>query len=250
MNESRSKKNRRGRSNARQIIMTILLLGLMVEIVVAALTSPYFNIKNISVTGNITIPSKSIIETASIPSETNIFRLQTRRIVDDLLINPVIRRVRLHRKLPDGLIIAVNEREPDCLLKTPDNAYEIDSAGVPFRVPVKIDENIPIIIYDLKQRILLGKQIVDEIFTASRRCIEISRINCPFRIKEITVDQNGDICLNSHDGFNVKIGRPVDLEHKMDIASQVVIQIPLFRTTGDYIDVTCPDAPAVKYKNK
>lgn len=230
--------------------MTLLILGLLVEIVVAALTSPYFNIKNISVAGNITILKDKIIETAAIPSETNIFRLKTRRIVDDLMVNPVIKMVRIYRKLPDKLLIRITERTPDCLLKVPDNAYEIDSAGIPFRIPVKIDENIPIVIYDLKEKVILGKLITDDIFTASRRCIELSRINCPFRIKEITVDQNGDICLNSHDGFNVKIGRPVDLEHKMDIASQVIIQIPLFRTTGDYIDVTCPDAPAVKYKNK
>ena len=231
-------------------MMIVLVLCLLVEIVIVALTSPYFHIRSISVTGNSTILQNIIIESASIQSETNIFRLQTRRIVDDLLINPVIMKVRLHRQLPDGLIIAINERETDCLLKIPANVYEIDPAGVPFRIWAKVDEDIPIIVYDLQEKVLLGRQIIDEIFNASRRCIELSRTNCPFRIKEITVDQNGNICLNSHDGFIVKIGRPVDLEHKMDIASQVIIQIPLFRTTGDYIDVTCPDAPAVKYKNK
>ncbi|MHB1455411.1 MAG: cell division protein FtsQ/DivIB [Armatimonadota bacterium] len=250
VNESRSRKNRRGKSNARRIIMTVLVLCLLVEIVVVALTSPYFNIKNITITGNITIPENSIIDVAAIPSDTNIFRLQTERIVDDLLINPVIKRAKLHRKLPDGLIIALNEREADCLLRLPEKIYEIDVAGIPFRLPLKVDENIPMITYDLQEKILLGRQIIDEIFTASRKCIEISRINCPFRIKSITVDQNGDICLNSNDGFDVIIGRPVDLNHKMDIASQVIIQIPLFRTTGEYIDVTCPEAPAVKYKNK
>lgn len=249
MNDSRSRRTRRGKSNTRRIIMTALILCLLVEIVVVALTSPYFNIKNISITGNITIPKNNIIETAAIPSETNIFRLHTRRIVDDLLVNPVIKNARLHRKLPDELIISIKEREPDCLLRVNDKIYEIDAAGIPFRVPTKIDENIPMITYEMKERVFLGKEIVDDIFTASRRCIEISRINCPFRIKGIVVDQNGDICLNSHDGFDVKIGRPVDLEHKMDIASQVVIQIPRFRTSGDYIDVTCTDAPAVKYKN-
>lgn len=228
--------------------MTVLLLGLLVEVVVAALTSPYLNITQIIVAGNITISDADITKVVDLPPDTNIFRLKVHGIIDDLLLNPVIKTVRLHRKLPSTLIISIVEREADSLLSASGVMYEVDNEGVAFRAPKKVNDSLPEISYDMPRRVLLGRQITDPAFVASRRCIELSRTVSPLQISKIVVAQNGDLCLNIHDRFIVKLGRPIGLEHKMEIASQVLIQIPRFRATGEYIDVTAPEAPAVRYK--
>lgn len=239
----------RSSSGNRRAIMAVLLTILIIEIGIVLLTSPYFHIKTVIVTGNRTIPDARIVEAANIQPDTNIFRIMTKPIKESILANPVIEYVEIHRKIPSEIIIEVRERQTYSILDTGEKLYEIDRYNMPFRVIDKPSENLPIIMYAMKKKVLLGKEITDAVFIAAQRCIGLCGSESGLRISKVVVDRNDELCLNIHDGFIVKIGRPTDLDQKISIASQVIRQIPDFAKNGEYIDVTVPEVPAVKYKN-
>lgn len=242
------KDKKRSKSRSRSFIITILTIGLLVEIVVVLLTSPFFHIKQITAAQNNTVSDSDIISAANIQPETNIFRLHVKSVIANIESNPVIESVVLHRKLPSELIICVTEREVYSILEASGKFIQLDKSLVPFRIAKEKPKDFPVIKYTPPKKVILGKTITDPIIEASQKCIILSNSASPFKIDEITVDQNKELCLNIDDGYKIIIGRPINLEEKIDIASQVLIQIPRFRKNGEYIDVTAPEAPAVKYK--
>ncbi|MHB1000948.1 MAG: cell division protein FtsQ/DivIB [Armatimonadota bacterium] len=244
----RRRRHTRSKSGVRNIVIILLLLVLMIEVAVVALTSPYFNVKNIVVADNITIPDNKILGVIDLPSDANIFRIKTRAIHDELMLDPVIKSVRLHRKLPGTLIVSIVERQADLILDNSGSMYEVDASGMPFRVSKKVDPRLAVVSYNIPKKVIPGKQITDHVFIAAQRCLALSRIDNVFAVSKIAVDQNNDLCLNVRDGFIIKMGRSAQLEYKIDMAAEVIRQKPDFRKAGEYIDVTCPDAPAVKYK--
>ncbi|HUV05195.1 MAG TPA: FtsQ-type POTRA domain-containing protein [Armatimonadota bacterium] len=234
--------------NAKRFILSALFVMLLVELGVAAFTSPWFSIKRIRFTGNETVASNDISRRLSLRPGTNIFRIDKRAMADRVMENPVVNEVRLYRRLPDILIVRIVERTPDLILNATGAVYEVDSTGVPFRVAEHPKAGVPILSCKVPRHIVLGRPIRASSFNTARKCLLLVREKKIFQVAEITVDQSNDLCLNVRDGFQVKLGRPEQLSAKLDMAARVVEQIPEFRQRGAYIDLTVPEAPALKYK--
>ena len=91
--------------------------------------SPFFNIRNIQVTGNEKIASEEIISLSGIQLEQNTFQLQKNEIRQAIKQNAYIDTVTIRRNWPDGITIEVTERTPTYMLSFGNGYVYINNQG-------------------------------------------------------------------------------------------------------------------------
>ncbi len=102
--------------------------------------SSYFLVSEVEVQGASRIPKKELISQSGIKPGDNIFSLDFSAIRDRILENPWIREVSIERRLPDKIVIHVDERMPFALARINDRIYIVDRSGEPFK-PLEPKEN-------------------------------------------------------------------------------------------------------------
>jgi cell division protein FtsQ len=75
-----------------------------------------------------------IVEAASVPPKTPIFKLELREIAQRVEALPWVRSCQVRRVLPDTLCLRVIERQPVALIRL-ETLYYVDEDGTPFQEP-------------------------------------------------------------------------------------------------------------------
>ena len=120
-------KRRRRKKIRRGFLLIVILLSLSTTL---CLKLPYFNIKNIEVINNRNIPSQEIIDLSTLTLGKNIFYLNFKKAKTNILTNSYILNVELKRKLPNRIVISVEERTAIFYIKKEDKYLIVDSAGI------------------------------------------------------------------------------------------------------------------------
>lgn len=93
----------------------------------------FFNLKNIEVSSTKHMTRADVLELAGIEPGKDLLRLNLKRMGEHLLQNPWIESVRINRYLPDGISIAITEREPLAIVNM-GFIYYLDNKGTVFKV--------------------------------------------------------------------------------------------------------------------
>lgn len=93
-----------------KMLKALSLLILVIVGLVFALVSPIFNIKEITVKNNNQIPEETIISLSKIKQGENIFKLNKNYIKREIETNPYIKNVTIERKIPNKVVINIEER--------------------------------------------------------------------------------------------------------------------------------------------
>lgn len=235
---------RRKRKRIKKILMLfILLLSICITL---CLKHPYFNIKNIEVSGNRNISSKEIVDLSRLFKGNNIFYINVRNGENNILSNPYISEVQIKRKLPATVQISIKEREA-LFYNTKDNKYFIvDKNGVVLQKKddikgmhlVKLDgfdydksEIGKVLKNDDKSKIDIVTNLGDIILN-SKNTIGITYIDLSSTI-DIKI-YFGDMC--------VKLGRSDNLDKKVNEALNIINSKGLKGAKG-YIDVSFDGNP-------
>lgn len=228
--------------NAPRLIISILLILLVGESVLAMLKSPWFEIRTVSVHGRKLIPAQFVTRHTAVPERSNIFLFRTAGIARQLRRSPIVEDVSVSRRLPNTLVVRITERRADFTLSTHAKHYEVDRAGIPFRVVPQPNPKLPVLSCKVPAAIPLGRPIKTSGFTSGMECLRLARAKKSLQVGKITVDQNNDLCLNVRDGLLIRLGQPQQLGDKLDKAERSMQLVPAL----EYVDVTCPEAPALK----
>ena len=111
------------------VIAIAVVLLLTVGAVAAALTyTSLFRATRIRVEGS-TRPDAVLIAAARLDGDVNVFHLDTEAAAASLLADPWVRTAEVHRKLPHGLVIEVEERVP--VLAVGERAFAADGTELP-----------------------------------------------------------------------------------------------------------------------
>ena len=103
-----------------KIIRGIFLIILVIVCLILFMLSSIFNIKEITVSGNLQIPSAKIIERSGIKQNNNMFRTSMSQAAAKIKENPYIAEVKITRHW-DGIVnIEVTERVPTFMIATPE----------------------------------------------------------------------------------------------------------------------------------
>lgn len=141
------------------------------------MASPYFDISDITIDGNINLNRDDIISAANIRIGQNIFSVNTGEIYKRLKVHPWIKDTAVKKEMPDRLKIKINEREPVAVLKSTElypvrknappefsnGVYLIDGEGM---VLAKLNEvsdmNFPLIVKPMGLEYKVGDRINSE----------------------------------------------------------------------------------------
>ncbi len=124
--------------NSIPVLILIVLLGLLLF-----LHSPYFALQGIEVVGNSYFQSEELLASISLPLEKNIFKIDRNSLAEELLENPLIAEIKLQRRLPDGLLIEVNEKRPLMYLVEEEEYLLIGEGGLVLRREAEREFQLP-----------------------------------------------------------------------------------------------------------
>ena len=94
----------------------------IVGVIIAIMTSPLFNIKEIIIEGNDKITKDEIISLSQINLDENTYKISKNKVEKEILENPYIKNVEIKRSLPSKIVITVEERKATYMIEY-GNAY-------------------------------------------------------------------------------------------------------------------------------
>ncbi len=109
------------------------------------LLSPFFNIKQINVSGNIKISSEELISLSGIQLEVNTFKIRKNEVEKNIKQNAYVETVKIKRNLPNTIEIEITERTPTYMISLANAYVYINNQGYFLEVS-KESLNLPIIV--------------------------------------------------------------------------------------------------------
>lgn len=176
--EEQIKKQKRIKSF--RVIKYTFLIALILTAIIATMTSPLFNIKKITVTGNEKITSYEIISLSQINIEENTYKTNMKKAKSKILENPYIKSVEIKRKLPSNVEILVEERKTTFMIEYGNSYVYINNQGYILEVSSE----------KLEVPILQGAETITEDFIPGNRlCTEdLEKMSTVIKIMEVATN--------------------------------------------------------------
>ncbi len=95
--------------------------------------SSYFLVSSVEIQGTKRLTREQVLELSGIHTGYNIFSLDLGKISRRLASQPWIRSARVERRLPDAMVIHVEERQPVALARIGERLFLVDSDGTCFK---------------------------------------------------------------------------------------------------------------------
>ena len=128
-NERNDRKIAKKKKKIKKILNSIIIIGIITGGTVFAFVSPIFNIKEIEITGNEEINKETITSLSKINKDENIFKFINKKIELNIKENPYIENVKIKRKLPNKILIEVEERKKEFNIEFMNGYAYIDNQG-------------------------------------------------------------------------------------------------------------------------
>ncbi|MFH1288669.1 MAG: FtsQ-type POTRA domain-containing protein [bacterium] len=204
------------------------------------LVTPYFNVKNIVVSGNNIVPKEDIIKLTGIEFGQNIFKLNLIKIQYRIKESPLFDKVHVKRCLPDKIEVHVEEREASAILNMKVDFYLVSGDGIIFqKLSSVIYKNLPIITgVELKSVILgddtnsfslkTGLKIVKDI-----KSVQPEFLDC---ISEINVSCSDEIIIYTDSGTKLKIDKDTE-KSKWFYVNKAISAANADKISIEYVDM-------------
>lgn len=104
-------------------VISIFFVSTLCGVYIFLCHSPRFKLKRIDIQGNHKVSEKVILQKAKIELGTNIFRMDLDRTEEHIKEDKRIKGVRVKRKVPDQILIDVEEKKPALWINLPEGLY-------------------------------------------------------------------------------------------------------------------------------
>ncbi|WP_151191888.1 cell division protein FtsQ/DivIB [Desulfotomaculum copahuensis] len=236
---------RRTRINLGESIFFVLLVLLSVFIL---LGSPLFDVREITVQGNHYMSADKIIKASGITAGTNIFKINLGQAAQGLKALPLLKDVQLSRQLPGRVVIRVTERQPVALLPWGSGFVQVDGDGVCLQNG-SVSGNLPLIT-GINVRVPPPGQVVQGAqLPAVLKAIRQLPPSLVRQLSEVHRTAQGQVILYTLDGVQCRLGTSGDMAGKGAVLLQVLNKVRKDGRKIDYIDLSYPGMPVVKYSS-
>ncbi|WP_102400896.1 cell division protein FtsQ/DivIB [Haloimpatiens massiliensis] len=237
------KKRKRKKMAIKLLFLTSLLAIISLTLL---LKLPYFSIKDIVVINNSNVTKDEIIKLSGIKKGNNIFSINVRSIKDDILRNPYILKVQIKRRLPNKILIDVNERSAAFYAQKDSNYYIIDKESVVLekRKNINTMKLIKLVGYE-KNNLVIGQVLPykDQRKAEAVKNITDLVINNTSKMTMSIVDVTNIYDIKVYYGnMCVKMGDYNNLEDKLNRAVAIIKKQNLQKRKG-YVDVSFKGNP-------
>jgi len=249
-----ARKNRLRRRLADTLGEFLRALGLLLSAVVLCclfiyaygylLSTPYFEIKEISVRGLKELTEQDVLTQAAMTPRQNLLSVNVDALAGRISANPWVKNIHVGRELPNRIVLAIKERNPVALVKQSNGLYLMDNEGNVFKKLDKNDEvDLPILTgVDIKEkeksRLLLSTLILLQTMSASNRYSYLGTI------AEVNVKDVVGVSLLTDTGLYLKLGTD-NYEKKLNTLSVVMADLEKRGMRKGYLFVDICDATKI-----
>ncbi len=229
-------------------------LAVMLVLLAAALAafmfvnSAYFTVGDVVVDGNKYITREDIYGIAGIPTEINIFRLNTGTIRTRLLRDLRIDEAEVTRQFPATIVIAISERQPLAWVACSYGFVQLDKQGVVMTAVKNIKKvDVPVITGVRLGTIYVGdivdNQVAKNILTYLADLDETTL----GQLSEVNIRANGDLVVYTVKAVTIRLGQPDRLLDKAKLTREILENIGDKKSIIEYIDLNYA-SPYIKFK--
>lgn len=238
-------------NKAQRILFRVLFFCLLVVLALYFFVqSSFFNVTKVDIRNNAFLSATEIKQLADIPLGINIFKLDEKKIKDNLLMHPLVKDVILKRELPDTIIISMIERSPVVLVPSEQGFLELDETGVYLKKVSAISNTELPVVTGLKiastagpGQVIVDKKLAQVLEFISKVPAEQRKL-----LMEIEVKDNQQLVIYTPDGMQVRLGNGADVEQKLQLLEQIIKDGTLADRIVEYIDLSTTSTPVVKYR--
>jgi cell division protein FtsQ len=237
----------RGRRRLRRVL-AVLGAAALIALTVAALHTPLFSARAISVTG--THPdtgTAAIVAAAGLQRHPPLISLNPGEVAGRVEALPFIASAQVERHWPDGVQIAVTERVPALQMAGPVASWSVlDGGGRTLSVgPGRLPGLVVFIVHTRNGGVppaVVGRSLPPNASTGLLVCRSLPRAFAA-QVVSVTVAPDGTISLALDSGITVLLGRGTDLLAKFEDVAAVLAHGTLHPTST--VDVSVPESPTV-----
>lgn len=226
--DKKSKPKKKQENKSKKPLIIILIILLLICGLVFLMSSKLFEIKNIEIKNNSRVSKEEVEEFCEFDKYRNIFWVTKLGISKDLEKNAYVENIKIHKKLPNTLIIDINERVPKFMLQIADSYVYINNQGYLLEVSTE-NIGLPIILgfkTDLSN-VEVGNRLNVEDLKRMDTIIKIVETASVHNIDslitkiDISDDRNYTLILEG-EGKTVYLGEATDLNTRMIYLSGIL----------------------------
>lgn len=224
-----SKVDRKIKKKKNRLIFFIILLLTSTFIILYTKTS-FFHISNIEVIGNEKITDEKLILASGIIIDENIFKVNLKMAKDNVFLHPYVKNVKINRKLPNKIIISVEERKEVAIINYVGSYVYIDEEGIILNILSEKKDEQTIEIYGLEiNNPKIGDKLAfrdEDIQNKIFEFINNSRdLGLSSSYEKITIGENNHISIYIHDGGEVAFGTLDDVKYKLNFLISILNEL-------------------------
>lgn len=216
--------------------------------IVAFLHSPYFEIRQVRVSGANYLSEYEVLLIADIPEKANVFLIPTKRIEQRLAATPRIRKARVERIIPDTLQIRLEERTTAVYMPYGGYFIDIDEFGSAIAVSEAVtDPDVPLLVGVVPTYVAVGERVKPEAPVVCGAAVgaALVRQRIP-NLSEVDVSSPQDVVIRTSDGIRVLAGGSEDIEERVRLLDSILASVRERGVPVDYIDVRVEAKPVTR----
>lgn len=224
-----SKIDRKIKKKKSGLIFIIILLFASIFFILYTKTS-FFYISNIEVLGNEQISEEKFILASGIVTGENIFKINLKSAKENIKLHPYVKDVRVKRKLPNKIVIHIEERKEVAVITHIGSYIYIDNEGIILNILSDKKDDKNIIINNLEiEKAEIGKEIIlthNETRGSILEFIDISTdLGFKDKFHEIFFGENGDIIIYLESGQEVAFGSLDEVKYKLNFLQAILKEL-------------------------
>lgn len=233
-------KQRRIKAKRRRTFIVLLLAAVVIAIVL--FLTPIFNIRSVSVEGNVHVTAEQLNEILHPLVGENLLRTGSGKITKMLKTNPYIDTVEVQKRIfPPSVDITVTEYTPAALVRAEGRTLVLNSAlhvldeqgGEQWDIPNVVGVNVKEYSNGTAK---LENTDKEETLSAMLQTIESTGMLA--EINEIDLNSLSYILINYDDRIEVKCGSQLDIERKIRLLKEAVTSNSLAQNARGTIDLS------------
>lgn len=237
--------------NKKQVV-GILILGI-ISFTALYMSLPFFHVKEIIVLGNSKIKSEEIFTKLNVLLEKNPYLVEKDKIKDIYISDPYVEKIEIKSKFPRTLIFNIEKRQAVATIKFSGGFIIIDENAVALETTQEMSKiTKPLINGVSVKEVKLGeplnlsnKEIIKTINDITDNIRSAKLIN---NISQIEIDKNHEIKLTTPQGITVLLGNGKNLNEKMLMLNQILIDLHEKKLYTGIIDMRYEGYPVYRRK--
>ncbi|MEA4852814.1 MAG: FtsQ-type POTRA domain-containing protein [Christensenella sp.] len=203
----------------------------------------YFQVENVTVSGNSAFDTSSIVKLADIQPKTHMFLVDADEIAQKIEQEPYLKVNSVIKQYPKTIAIDVSERQPKALVEYAGQYLLIDGeANVLEILNEKPEVQYPVVTGIAADSVSLGKPIDTQdsfkISVLSDLLAELESKELFSKIASIDLSNINSIQMKSYEGMDIRFGQSDKIPEKMKLIKRMLPKLAADGNTSGIFDVS------------